>query len=170
MSNALAIGKPGTVIATLAQDYAFGRDFVAAFKTALAPTGAKLVCRGIRAADDDRFHRARTSVSSMRWPRSRAARSSSSTGPAAIRWRALKAMEPERLGIELATGGNILPALVAYKDFPGMEGAAYYYYDIPKNPVNDCAGRREQEALQRRAARFLHLRRLHRGAGRGRRR
>src|ERR1700692_1952956 len=43
MSNALAIGKPGTVIATLAQDYAFGRDFVAAFKTALAPTGAKLV-------------------------------------------------------------------------------------------------------------------------------
>ena len=43
MSNALAIGKPGTVIATLAQDYAFGRDFVTAFKTALASTGAKLV-------------------------------------------------------------------------------------------------------------------------------
>jgi len=34
VSNALAIGKPGTAIATLAQDYAFGRDFVAAFKTA----------------------------------------------------------------------------------------------------------------------------------------
>ena len=31
------------MIATLAQDYAFGRDFVTAFKTALAPTGAKLV-------------------------------------------------------------------------------------------------------------------------------
>ena len=43
VSNALAIGKPGTVVATLAQDYAFGRDFVTAFKTALAPTGAKLV-------------------------------------------------------------------------------------------------------------------------------
>jgi len=37
----------------------------------------------------------------------------------------------------VATGGNILPALVAYKDFPGLEGSAYYYYEIPKNPVND---------------------------------
>src|SRR3990170_8167032 len=42
VSNAVALGKPGVVIATLAQDYAFGRDGVAAFKAALAPTGAKL--------------------------------------------------------------------------------------------------------------------------------
>ena len=26
---------------------------------------------------------------------------------------------------------------MAYKRFPGLEGAAYYYYGIPKNPVND---------------------------------
>ena len=25
----------------------------------------------------------------------------------------------------------------AYKQLPGMEGATYYYYGIPKNPVND---------------------------------
>ncbi|MBC7956612.1 MAG: ABC transporter substrate-binding protein, partial [Cytophagales bacterium] len=43
----------------------------------------------------------------------------------------------KRYGIELATGGNILPALVAYKQFPGLEGAAYYYFGIPKNPVNE---------------------------------
>ncbi len=43
VSNAVALGKPGVAIATLAQDYAFGRDGVAAFKAALAPTGAKLV-------------------------------------------------------------------------------------------------------------------------------
>jgi len=36
ISNALAIGKPGMVVATLAQDYAFGRDGVAAFREALA--------------------------------------------------------------------------------------------------------------------------------------
>ena len=35
ISNALAIGKPGVVVATLAQDYAFGHDGVAAFSTAL---------------------------------------------------------------------------------------------------------------------------------------
>ena len=50
---------------------------------------------------------------------------------------ALKALDPSRLGISVATGGNILPALVAYKDFPGLEGSAYYYYEIPKNPMND---------------------------------
>ena len=42
-----------------------------------------------------------------------------------------------RYGIELATGGNILPAMAAYKQFPGMEGATYYYFGIPKNPVNE---------------------------------
>jgi branched-chain amino acid transport system substrate-binding protein len=45
-------------------------------------------------------------------------------------------MDPKRYGIELSTGGNILPALAAYKPFPNMEGAAYYYYDIPKNAIN----------------------------------
>jgi hypothetical protein len=49
----------------------------------------------------------------------------------------IKAMEPERLGIEIATGGNILAAMKAYKALPGMEGATYYYHEIPKNPVND---------------------------------
>ena len=43
----------------------------------------------------------------------------------------------KRYGIEIATGGNILPAMVAYKQFPGMEGALYYYFGIPKNPVNE---------------------------------
>jgi len=43
----------------------------------------------------------------------------------------------KRYGIEMATGGNILPAMVAYKQYPGMEGALYYYFGIPKNPVNE---------------------------------
>ncbi|MEI6599760.1 MAG: ABC transporter substrate-binding protein, partial [Comamonadaceae bacterium] len=41
ISNAVALDKPGTVIATLAQDYAFGRDGVKAFKDAIKK--AKLV-------------------------------------------------------------------------------------------------------------------------------
>ena len=43
----------------------------------------------------------------------------------------------KRFGIDVATGGNILPAMVSYKQFPGMEGALYYYFGIPKNPVNE---------------------------------
>ena len=49
----------------------------------------------------------------------------------------LQDMDPKRYGIELSTGGNILPALAAYKQLPGMEGATYYYYGIPKNTIND---------------------------------
>jgi branched-chain amino acid transport system substrate-binding protein len=138
VSNALAIGKPGTVIATLAQDYAFGRDFVTAFKTALAPTGAKLVFEEyapplttdftapIQRVFDALAKEQGRKIIFVNW--------AGAGNPLA----ALKAMGPDRLGIEISTGGNILPALVAYKDFPGLEGAAYYYYDIPKNPVNDA--------------------------------
>jgi branched-chain amino acid transport system substrate-binding protein len=49
----------------------------------------------------------------------------------------LQDLNPGRYRIEISTGGNILPALAVYKTLPGMEGATYYYYDIPKNPVND---------------------------------
>ena len=59
-------------------------------------------------------------------------------------------LDPARYGIELSTGGNILPALAAYKRFPGMEGATYYYYGIPKNPVNDWFVAEHQNASTRR--------------------
>src|SRR5260370_26399066 len=49
----------------------------------------------------------------------------------------LQDMHTMRCGIKLSTGGNILPALAAYRRLRGMEGATYYYYDIPKNPVNE---------------------------------
>src|SRR5262249_39962643 len=49
----------------------------------------------------------------------------------------LKALNPERLGIELATGGNILPVLKGWKPLAGMEGGMYYYYGLPKNAAND---------------------------------
>ena len=58
ISNAVAIGKPGVTVATLAQDYAFGRDGVAAFKEALAKTGATLVAEEYAPANDHRLHRA----------------------------------------------------------------------------------------------------------------
>src|SRR5690606_7734454 len=42
-------------------------------------------------------------------------------------------LQPGRLGIKLASGGNILPALVSYADLEGMEGAGFYYFESPKN-------------------------------------
>ena len=58
ISNAVAIGKQGVTVATLAQDYAFGRDGVAAFKAALAKTGATLAAEEYAPTEHHRLHRA----------------------------------------------------------------------------------------------------------------
>jgi branched-chain amino acid transport system substrate-binding protein len=136
ISNALAIGKPGTYIATLAQDYAFGRDGVAAFKEALAKTGATLVTEEYAPIATTDF----TAVGQRLFD---ALKDKPGRKIIWIVWAGagnpfkLQDMDPKRYGIELSTGGNILPVLAAYKALPGMEGATYYFYDIPKNPVND---------------------------------
>ena len=136
ISNAVAIGKPGVHVATLAQDYAFGRDGVAAFKEALVKTGATL--------DAEEYAPANTTDFTA--PAQRLFDALKDKQGRKIIWviwaganplDKLADLDPGRYGIELSTGGNILPALAAYKRFPGLEGAAYYYYEIPKNPVND---------------------------------
>jgi branched-chain amino acid transport system substrate-binding protein len=147
VSNAVALGKPGVVIATLAQDYAFGRDGVAAFKAALAPTGAKLAFEEYAKTDTTDFTpSAQRIFDALKNEQGRKfifviwAGASNPLGK-------LKALQPERFGIEIATGGNILAALKAYKELPGMEGATYYYYEIPKNPVNDWLVAEHQKRL-----------------------
>src|SRR6201991_2949191 len=137
ISNAVAIGKPGVTVATLAQDYAFGRDGVAAFKDALAKTGATLAAEEYVPTTTTDF----TAVGQRLFD---ALKDKPGRKIIWVIWAGggdpltkLQDMDPKRYGIELSTGGNILPALAAYKRLPGMEGATYYYYDIPKNPVND---------------------------------
>ncbi|HEY1943617.1 MAG TPA: substrate-binding domain-containing protein [Roseiarcus sp.] len=137
ISNAVAIGKPGVYVATLGQDYAFGRDGVAAFKQALAKTGATLVDEEYAPANTTDF----TAVAQRLFD---ALKDKPGRKIIWVIWAGagdpmskVQDLDPGRYGIELSTGGNILPALAAYKRFPGMEGAAYYYYGIPKNPVND---------------------------------
>ena len=46
-------------------------------------------------------------------------------------------LDPKRYGIEVVTGGNILPAMAAYKTILGSEGATHYYFQCPKNAAND---------------------------------
>jgi branched-chain amino acid transport system substrate-binding protein len=137
ISNAVAIGAPGVHVATLAQDYAFGRDGVAAFKQALAKTGATL--------DDEEYVPATTTDFTAAAQRLfDALKDKPGRKIIWVIWAGagdslgkIADLDPGRYGIELSTGGNILPALAAYKRFPGLEGAAYYYFGIPKNPIND---------------------------------
>jgi branched-chain amino acid transport system substrate-binding protein len=41
-------------------------------------------------------------------------------------------LKPERYGIEFAPGGNILPVMAGWKQFPGLEGAIYYFGVSPR--------------------------------------
>ncbi|RMF39727.1 MAG: ABC transporter permease [Alphaproteobacteria bacterium] len=137
VANAIAIGGPDVRVATLAQDYAFGRDGVAAFREALATTGAKVVHEEYVPTDTTDFTAAAERIFN-------AMKDVQGDKRLFIIWAGggnpmgkINAMDPGRFGIRIATGGNILAALKAYKDLPGMEGATYYYYEIPQNPVND---------------------------------
>jgi branched-chain amino acid transport system substrate-binding protein len=135
ISNAIAVDQAGTSIATLAQDYAFGRDGVKAFKEFvknakvvheeyLPPTTNDFTAGFQRLIDNLKDKPGRKIV----W----------------VVWAG--ANNPfnkfadldlkKRYNIELATGGNILPAMVAYNNYPGMEGASYYYYAFSKNQAN----------------------------------
>lgn len=137
IANAVALGGEGVIVSTLAQDYAYGRDGVAAFKEALEATGATVVHEEFIPTDATDFAAAAERIF---------AKLSDMDGENKlfIIWAGggnpmgkINAMEPERFGIEIAAGGNILAALKAHKDLPGMERATYYYYEIPQNPLND---------------------------------
>ncbi|WFE76906.1 substrate-binding domain-containing protein [Roseinatronobacter sp. S2] len=137
ISNAVALGRENVMIATLAQDYAFGRDGVAAFREALADTPAQLVHEEYVPTDTTDFTAAAERIFN-------ALAQHDGEKRLFVIWAGgnnpigrIQAMDPSRHGIEIATGGNILPAMGAYRDLPGMEGATYYYYEIPQNPVND---------------------------------
>jgi branched-chain amino acid transport system substrate-binding protein len=134
ISNAVAIDKPGVSIATLAQDYAFGRDGVKAFKESIK--NAKIVHEEyLPQATTDFTAGAQRLIDKLKDQPGRKI--------IWIIWAGagnpfkIADVDLKRYGIEIATGGNILPAMAAYKQFPGMEGATYYYFGIPKNPVNE---------------------------------
>ena len=136
ISNAVAQDKVGTSIATLAQDYAFGRDGVKAYKDAIKnakivheeylPTTTTDFTAGAQRLIDKLKDLPGRKVIWIIW-------AGGGGNPFKIADLDLK-----RYGIEIATGGNILPAMAAYKNFPGMEGSTYYYFGIPKNPVNEA--------------------------------
>jgi branched-chain amino acid transport system substrate-binding protein len=138
LAAAVALGKDDVSIGMLAQDYAFGRDGVAAFKRALEEThsNSKVVFEEYAPFMTTDF-----TASAQRL--FDALKDKPGKKIIAIIWAGpnplakIEDLKPERYGIAVAPGGNILPAMVAYKQWPGIEGTIYYYYGFPKNPLND---------------------------------
>lgn len=137
ISNAVAIARDDTVIATVAQDISVGREGIAAFREALDSTGAEIVHEEYLPLDTTDFSAAIERVFNS-------LRDLEGDKVIFIYWAGVNnpmghiaRAEPERIGARVATHGNIIPALRAYRELPGIEGSTYYYYDIPKNPIND---------------------------------
>ncbi|MEO8717171.1 MAG: substrate-binding domain-containing protein [Burkholderiales bacterium] len=128
----------GASIAMLAQDYAFGRDGVKAFKDALASVGstAKIVHEEYAPQQTTDFTApAQRIFDALKDKPGRKILAIIWAGPHPM--AKIMDLKPERFGIELAPGGNILPVMKGWKDFAGIEGAIYYYYGFPKNKMND---------------------------------
>ena len=139
IGNALVLARPGVNIATVAQDYTFGRTFVEKYKKAVEGKGAKIVIEEFLpiktvdfTASAQRIIKAMKDIKGEKylflvW---------AGKGSPLNKFHGMKL--DQKYGIKLTTGGNIIPVLKAYKPFEGMEGSAYYYHGMVKNnPMND---------------------------------
>ncbi|HOW57445.1 MAG TPA: substrate-binding domain-containing protein [Smithellaceae bacterium] len=138
IANAVAIAGPDVYIATLAQDYTFGHAFVASFEKACNAKGAKIVHKEFLPTTTQDFTPAALRIID-------ALKDKPGKKYVFMNWAGkgsplnkMKDMQVDtKYGIGLTTGGNIIPVLKAYKAFPGMTGAGYYYHTNPKNKMND---------------------------------
>jgi branched-chain amino acid transport system substrate-binding protein len=140
MQDALAAATTlkGGSVAFLAQDYAFGRDGVKAGKEALAATGSKA-----KVVHEEYAPAAATDFTAPTQRIFDALKDKPQPRVLGIVWAGpnpmnkIADMKPERFGISLAPGGNILPVMKTWKNYAGTEGTIYYYYAFPKNKMND---------------------------------
>ena len=138
LAGAVALGDGEVSLATLAQDYAFGRDGVTAIKEALAATKskAKVVFEEYAPQNTTDFTASAQRIFD-------ALKDKPGRKILVIIWAGaspfskIMELKPDRFGIAVAPGGNILPVMKSYKAYPGIEGSVYYYYGFPKNPMND---------------------------------
>jgi len=125
-------------IAFLAQDYAFGRDGVKAAKEALTAVKSKA-----KVVHEEYAPQTTTDFTASAQRIFDALKDKPGRKIIVIYWAGanpltkIADMKPERYGIELTAGGNILPVMKGWKNFAGMEGSIYYYYGFPKNKMND---------------------------------
>ncbi|MDB5790673.1 MAG: transporter permease [Massilia sp.] len=140
MQDAMAAATTlkGGSVAFLAQDYAFGRDAIKAGKEALAATGSKA-----KVVHEEYAPATSTDFTAPTQRLFNALRDKPQPRVLGIVWAGpnpmnkIADMKPERYGIALAPGGNILPVMKTWKSYAGTEGTIYYYYAFPKNKMND---------------------------------
>ena len=127
ISNAAAIAAPGVSIACIGQDYAFGKDGIAAYKEAAEKLGAKVVAEEYCDPKGTDFtapiQRIIEALKDKPEPKYVWVIWAGKGGPIPQ----LIAAGLDKYGIQIASGGNVLAALKVMKPLKGMKGAIYYY-------------------------------------------
>ncbi|XXM74522.1 substrate-binding domain-containing protein [Lysinibacillus sphaericus] len=132
VAGAAAIAKDGVKIATLAPDYSFGRDGVAAFRGAAEKLGAEIVHEEYAdpAATDftsniQKVIEAKPDYLFVIW--------AGANSP----WNQIADMKLQDKGIKISTGAPDIAALSSMEPLVGMEGFSVYYHELPDNEIND---------------------------------
>ncbi|WP_420887506.1 substrate-binding domain-containing protein [Brevibacillus formosus] len=132
VAGAAAIASKGTKIATMAQDSAYGREGIEAFKTAAEKLGAVIIEEQYVdtnttdfTANIQKIISARPDYVFITW--------AGSNSP----WKQLQDMQVQQKGIKVSTGAPDIAALKTMEAMIGMEGFSVYYHSLPKTEMND---------------------------------
>jgi branched-chain amino acid transport system substrate-binding protein len=132
VAGAAAIAGEGVKIATLAPDYAFGHDGIAAFKEAAEKLGAEVIHEEFAdptatdfTANIQKIIDAKPDYLFVVW--------AGANSP----WNQIADMKVQEKGIKISTGAPNIAALSTMGGLVGMEGFTVYYHNLPSNPVND---------------------------------
>lgn len=137
LASAATLKDENISIATLAQDYAFGKDGVAAVKAALAAVGSKA-----KIVHEEYAPQATTDFTASAQRIFDALKDKPGRKVVVVVWAGahplpkLMDLKPERFGIEMAPGGNLLPVMAGWKQSRPLK-ARSTTTGASKNPVND---------------------------------
>lgn len=131
VAGAAAIAKPGTKIAVLAPDSAFGHEGATAFADAAKKKGANIVLQEFPnptaadfTANIQKIVDAKPDYLFVIW------------AGANTPWKTIENMKLPDKGIKISTGAPDIAALKTMKSLVGMEGFCVYYNGLPKNAIN----------------------------------
>lgn len=132
VAGAAAIAEKGVKIATFAQDNAYGREGIAAFKEGAEKLGATIVNEQYADPNSTDFTANIQSIIKEKpdylyivWAGSNAP------------WKQLKDMQLEEQGIKISTAAQDIASLKTMDSLIGMSGFSIYYHTLPDNEVND---------------------------------
>lgn len=138
IANAIVAARPGACIATITQDYQFGRDGIAAYRKAANKLGA-IVYHEEYVADSSRLD-----AGIERLVAALADRGACRDRHIFAIWagdgqflKRLLSRQIEANGIRLTLGGGLLLQERARQALQSIDGAVDYHYLSPANPVND---------------------------------